>query len=302
VNRTTLAVIGFASLAFCGCKKLRSDDLFKPSSSKGVSAAEKKPIEPTPPGAKIEWHELDFTITGTSIKGSVLASGVKYRFSISGLPEGTQVKVGDKEESATAYYTHDLDFGAAIGQTPPADALDYQKKIDPKASVQITFPDKVKISSALPPVAVKFGLEEALKNLKNGTPVLFGNEPDTNPAAHTILWPYANTIDDEGLFGPAKTMRDVDWIASEEELPLRTGGKKCSGYKASDEAGPGKTLDLSLQDWNVHIIERKTGKVIDTKKFEADGTCPLSAFGDVATSTPGWDAVKAWIRTIRNHA
>jgi hypothetical protein len=292
-------------------RKALADELSKGSGDTKGSSKPKGPVPKTPAGVKITWKEGSpgsspkMSIEGMKSEGELLCSKVDCSLSLHDLPEGTKVKVGDAEETASSVGSAmvTVELGEAIGAAKPIDALTYDKKIDPKAKVVVTFPDDVKIESQVPPVAVKFGLESFLEeSLKNGTPVLFGKESDAAPAVHTTMNLVGGAELDSGeIMGPAKTMHEVDRVALEESSGApRDAKKKCGGYtKLGDNGGPAIEVSLMLQDWNVKLVERKTGKVIEEKKFEAPATCPYTAQGDTATSYPDSEAVKSWLRSKR---
>ena len=191
------------------------------------------------------------------------------------------------------------ELGDALAKATPKDALSYDRTVDPGLSLEVTFPDGAKVSGALPGVTAKYMLEQDLeKKLANGTPVLFGKEPEAAPAAHTILFLGA-LMEDEKVMGPAKTMAEIDLVAVHTALPKKSGDKKCTGYKATNEQGPGREADLMLVDWDVSLIERKTAKVIEKKTFEAEKRCPMFAQGNETTSYPDRREIQTWLRSKR---
>src|SRR5262249_38929839 len=73
------------------------------------------------------------------------------------------------------------------------------------------------------------------------------------------------------LIGDGALLRDIDWVALVKALPARPAGKTCD-YVAPD--GSKHSGPLSLQDQEVRILERTTGKLVDKKDFEASKVCP----------------------------
>lgn len=317
VTRTRLTVVSllvsslaFSGLGLSGCKKRSTEKDWSPSAaskSGGQKADDAKPIEKTPPGVKMEWKEQPngaspkVSITGLKATGELLCSDLECALSLHDLPAGTKVKLGDKEDKEAGGMVHaKYDISSAVGAAAPKDAFTYDHSIDLGAKAEITFPDGVKIESPVPKVGVKYSLERVLQEkLKNATPVLLGKEPDAAPARHTLL-NLAGTASygDGQIMGPAKTVSEIDLVAISEAAPKRDAKKKCSGYTKAGEQGPGIEVDLFLVDYEVQVFERKTGKLVDHKKFDASTSCPFSATGNEATSYPDEEGIKAWLRTF----
>lgn len=307
--RSTALLAALAVLSVTACKK-HSDKPYRPGAGAelgGESATAKKPADKTPAGVKIVWDAAPsggspkFHVEGMKAKGDLLCTSIDCTISANDFPDGTKIGAGGNEEVSSHGLCHGatVELGDAIGAATPKDALTYDHKIDPKATLTITFPDGVKIESPVPPLGVKFTLERYLEEkLKDGTPVLFGKESDAAQATHsTMVLVGGAALGDDEIMGPAKTMKEVDRVAWEEALPKRDANKKCSGYTKAGEKGPGVEVSLMLVDWNVKLAERRTGKVIDEKKFEAPSSCPMIAQGGEATSYPDDGAVRAWLRS-----
>jgi hypothetical protein len=306
---TMLALV--ASMAVVGCNEAASSDVPADAKAKGGDESSSKEKEKSPPPKTPEGVKLSFEagksgastkikIDNTQASGDIGCFSLECTVRITKLPEGTKVKVGEHEGTADARSVSvPMDIAEAVGNGAPKDVLAYDKTLDTKVTVEITFPDGVKISGTVPPVTVKYAVEKEMQKLLNGTPVLFGKEAEAAPAQHTIFFPGVGSQPLEGVLGPAKTMKEIDWVAVEQKLPERSADKKCSGYRATGETGPGKDANLFLVDSEVRLVERKTGKVLDTKKFEAKGGCPMFASGDKATQYVARDAIMAWLRTKR---
>jgi hypothetical protein len=284
-----------------------ADDSNSKSGSKGDKEKEKPKAPPpkTPEGVKITFDagtsgaSRKVTLDKTDITGELSCFSMECGLRLEKAPEDLTASIGGKEAKADKISLRlEFDVSEAVGNAAPKDALTYDKTIDTKLTLDITFPDGVKVSAPLPPLNVNYAVDEDFKKkLINGTPVLFGKEDPAPPKQHSI-W-YVGKMVDDGLFGPAKVMKEIDLVVVEERLPERDGKKKCSGYKATGETGPGRDADLWLVDYDVKIIERKTGKVVETKKFEADMDCPYVASNNKATSYPDTTAIAAWVRTKR---
>ena len=259
----------------------------------------------TPDGVKIEFAKPSgsvskITLTGMEAKGEVSCFGsTGCAVRLDKLPEGTKAKLGAAEATAEGKSPVKLafDMGEQIGKASVEDALKYDRTVDPGLTLELTFPDDVKVSAALPGMTTKFFIEQTLeKDLINGKTVLFGKESLDPPKAHSILFLDA-LLDREAVIGPAKTMSEIDLVAVKEPQEKRSGDKKCKGYKATGDKGPGTDADLMLVDWDVKIIERKTGKVVESKKFEGEKRCPYVASNGEATSYPNRRAIQVWLRS-----
>jgi hypothetical protein len=267
----------------------------------------KKAAAKTPDGVKLTFtaksagSNVDVAVSGIDAKGEISCFGdLECALRLEKLPDDTKLKVGAQEAtSANGRVTVNIPMGDVIAKASPGDALKYDKKLDPEQSVELTFADGVKVTEKLPPLTTKYLIESFLKKkLPNGTPVLFGKEVEVAQTTHTILNLTGGlTLDD--VMGPAKTMTEVDWVAVETRLPKRPAGKKCTGYKSTGEKGPGREADLFFEDWEVKIVERRTGKVIETKKFEANDRCPMFASGNEATTYPDSRSITMWLRGKR---
>lgn len=316
-----LALAFAAPTALSGCKKpettaeaededeeseKKSKKKKKGSDDEDGEKKSKKKVAKTPDGVKLSFEKkpgtkIDVAVSEVNAKGDITCfGGLDCTLKLEKLPDGTKVKVGDAVgESKSDRVSVKFDMGDAIAKAAPGDAMKYDKTIDPERTVELEFPDGVKVSEKLPGITTKYMIESELKKqLANGTPVLFGKETDAPQTAHTIL-NLAGSLGMDNVMGPAKTMAEVDRVAVEEQLPKRSGNKKCTGYKATGEKGPGREADLFLVDWEVKLVERRTGKVLETKKFEAPTRCPMFAQGNETTSYPDSRAVTMWLRSKR---
>ncbi|MFO0551175.1 MAG: hypothetical protein U0271_22485 [Polyangiaceae bacterium] len=298
-----------------GCKKptsdsgdsdKKSDKSDKSDKNDKKSDKPKKPAAKTPDGVKISFSlkslgsNTEVEISGVKADGEISCFGeLECTLRLNKLPEDTKVKIGEVEETASSAGSVSVkfDMGDVIAKAAPTDALRYDKKVDPARNVDITFPDGVKVSEKLPSLSTNYMIESTLKKkLPNATPVLFGKEADAPNKTHTIF--LTDQLGSDDIFGPAKTMSEIDLVAVGESLPERDGNKKCSGYKANGETGPGRDADLYLVDKEVKLYERRTGKIVDTKKFEAKaGECPMFANGSKATEYADSREIAAWLRT-----
>ena len=79
-------------------------------------------------------------------------------------------------------------------------------------------------------------------------------------------------------------------------------GKKCGGYRI-DGKGPPKSFDLELQDWEITVYDRKTGKEIATKVLSASACPTMQGISSTSTSVigmPSTGAIRGWLQSVRN--
>lgn len=131
------------------------------------------------------------------------------------------------------------------------------------------------------------------------------------PAAHSVLYISAGSFFDVvsrkedmaySLFvlGPAQRVRDADWLATEQST-FADAGKKCGGYRAKSGPDKGKVMSLPLfvEHKAVVLRERRTGKEIGRKSFEAPGHCPTGfdfTQEKKVRSLVGSAKVESWLR------
>jgi hypothetical protein len=284
LRAAAFALVAAVSLNASVCKR-KSDE----------SSQDAPPPAPTlMPSVTWTEHEGKIGETGAKIRSNVF--DLDWTISFDKLPKGSRVHVGDKEaladESGSA--TVKIPMAETIGALSPKDAFDHTFKVDPKLTIEISFPNAIKVATSVPPTAVNFGVAKAFETLKD-KPVLFGAEPPGNPEKHTVVM--ATHVTPEAL-GPAATMRDVDWVALTDPQPERRG-KMCTGYK--DKSGaPTVSLQMEMVDWIVTIYERKTAKAIEKKKFAASETCPMLAMFGKANTYPNDADIKKWLRERRD--
>lgn len=275
------------SLAVTGCCKN------KPSGSSGDPASTAKPLAapPTP-----VWKERKLSFSEIPARASFLVSDLAYSMSFHKFPAGTHIVVNGKDEAVNDSGTllTSVDLGEKIAQMAPKDATSFRYKLDPGIKITFKFPGDVTLDVNAPKVSVSFGVKRALGKVQDH-PVLFGKESEAKPAQHTILY-LGSTVE---VFGPATTMLDVDRVAVRDRLPVRQG-KMCHGYKDVGAKGTKKrSLPMQMQDEEIIIYARRTGKEIARKKFSASTRCPMFASGGKATTYPDSRAVKRWLRSKR---
>jgi hypothetical protein len=102
------------------------------------------------------------------------------------------------------------------------------------------------------------------------------------------------------VWGDAKTLREVDWIATSADLPAR---KKTCAINRSPYTHK-TTLTLAMVDDEITVRERKTSRVVASRRVAASSQCPSEDPG------PGWapdgelvtipepDDASAWLRSL----
>ncbi len=101
------------------------------------------------------------------------------------------------------------------------------------------------------------------------------------------------------VVGPAARVSDADWVAIQESS-FEDAGKKCGGYKLQEGGEKGDTSELPLfvEKATVLLKERRSGKTLSEKVFEAPKTCPTGdklAEGKKVRSHLPKVAVETWI-------
>lgn len=148
------------------------------------------------------------------------------------LPEGSTITVGDRTSAAEVRIPiggvlHKLTIRQVVG----ADEIDFSLPLS------LALPGHAPAQARLPPVRLGRQLVERLAAVVRG-PVVFANEAAPLPRHTAVLAEWSDNI----VFGPAKLMEDIDWIA----LPV-----------------DGET------EATLTIYERRTGKVVEDKTFAA---------------------------------
>ncbi len=159
----------------------------------------------------------------------------------------------------------------------------------PKGKPAITVP--------LPPIhysAMSVGY--LFEEVKDG-PVRFGDEParPDGPPRSVID---ANTSPQ--IFGTATTIRDIDAVAISTTLPAVKSARQCGGYK-DDDGRPMAAVTLELKETEVKIYDRRTGKVIEQRRFAPKDECPsfvmVRAGSDPKTdSSVPHEEIQAWLQ------
>jgi len=285
-----VAVLGSGA----GCKRILREVAKKAKEESVRSEESAAPTLSAPPA--VTWKDDEVSFVGLNTKGRFFIRGTSYDIAFSDLPEGATVSANGKVEpaSSSGYVSTRVDLEERIVNLPTKDAFDPKFKLDPNVVIEVVFSPTAKVTLNAPARVVAFGLSDMYKKAAD-TPLTFlGEEP---PKEHTI----ANVILTPEAIGPAKTLKDIDWVALGENQPPRKG-KTCTGYTSSSkgkEKGPEKSYPLELIDRKVSVYEVATSKRVESKLFPADERCPMLAFSGAAKSYPSSAVEKSWLRELR---
>ncbi|TPN84685.1 hypothetical protein [Aquimarina algicola] len=127
------------------------------------------------------------------------------------------------------------------------------------------------IKVKLPATSV-YGIDKYLAQIVNG-PILFEGEEPKESSIQSIYCHLG--ISSNSIFGNAPTLKDIDAIAVLEQK-RSTINRVCDGYV--DKAGKNNTLIIFLNEITIKVFNRRTGKLITSKRFESFDDCPSSYF------------------------
>jgi hypothetical protein len=247
-------------------------------------------------------HWSDFDLKFAELSSTALAyftvSGTSYELRFSGFPAGTTLTLSGKTTPlSTASYSQRIDIGDKIALMSPSDALGYTFKLDPKIAFTIETPGYRATPLSAPPRSVSYAVKDSLSKAIDH-PVLFSGEAASDPPLPTHSIIYTGMIAD--TYGPAVTLRDVDWIAVMEKLPAKKG-KVCAIKPLPGARGPAITsTTLDMIDEQISIVERKTSKLVSKKTFTAKTDCPTYASGATSQTFPDEAEIKRWVRDERS--
>lgn len=96
------------------------------------------------------------------------------------------------------------------------------------------------------------------------------------------------------FIGKVEKLRDVDYIAKVDSVRTVVGSCSYGGASGTFD------IDRAIYDETVHVYDRRTGKELDTKKFNADWpSCPdLAKRDDSAVGWPDEKAIDVWIQQV----
>jgi hypothetical protein len=285
-------------LALAACTRLfpgvgGATDAGAPEASAPLSAADAgPPLTPL-------WSDRTLQITevaGAEARFDVDDSSYELRFK--GFPAGTVLVVDGRTTTMGADTTEHVDIAELLSRLNPTKVLEDGAPVDPRLAFELRVPGFAPFKAAAPPRPARFDLVRMMAKAVDHA-VLFPREAATDPplAVHSILFVPASSRR-ATVFGPAATIREIDWIAVAQELPARKAGT----CKFAPDAPGGSPIYAKhhLVDEEVTIVERKTSNVIEKKTFTATTDCPTSEYEGVATSSPDEAEIKRWLRDARS--
>jgi hypothetical protein len=220
-----------------------------------------------------------------------------YEMRFKGFPSGTTVVVAGRTTSIAGDYTERVDVATPLSLLSPAAALDDKAPLDPRTDFELRAPGYAPLKAAAPPCRVSREIAQMMAKAVDHS-VLFPRETaaDAPLARHTILF-VPLSVGGASVFGPAATLREIDWVAVAEGLPARKAGTCVMPPESG--SGPPTSARLQLVDEEITVLERKTSRVIDKKTFAASTQCPSYAYEGVAETSPDEAAIKRWLRDER---
>jgi hypothetical protein len=239
------------------------------------------------------WAWIDGKLSGPDLPFTCTAplEGASIALDCEALPKDTVITVRGTEHAAAGKLHLDVDVGEALGSVTVKDLLSPGFELDPKIPIVITIPSGT-VKTEVP--KLKY-LTIPLKYAA-GKPLAFGKEPPPAPnkAGTTVLW---FGLNDEA-FGPAATLREVDWLAVQGDVKI-VDGPTCK-YQDT-QTGKISSAPLKLHAPEIVIYDRRTARVIDRKVFSAGGSCPSekSKQDDTVHAGASEDTIKRWLKERR---
>jgi hypothetical protein len=214
-------------------------------------------------------------------------TGMSYWASLSSMPPGTSFVLGDR--TVVTDDRVEVDIAKVLADEAPTE-LAKRSKLDPHLTFELRVPGFAPLRVAAPPENASHDVESALAEALNH-PVRFPGEPATAApgTAHSLLY-----TSDAEVFGPAQTLRDVDWVAVDEDL-LPRKGPTCRLH-ADKDGGPPEKVELHLVDKEVTVVERRTSRVVAHQKFVAPSDCPDRGSGPTQDVSPDDGVITRWLR------
>jgi hypothetical protein len=144
----------------------------------------------------------------------------------------------------------------------------------------------------LPPVAVR--PSSAFAVLKGEAPLVFLRDDAAPERPDTVFVNFEFGKPLDPLVGEGKMLRDVDWIAVSTWRP--TGKvKKCGGYGRIPGVAGNTVVNVSLDEVEVRVIDRRTATVLGTRVFPPQNTCPGAVTSTQAAVGANTDVIIAWL-------
>lgn len=282
-------VVGITLLA-CKLPSRRHDAGAPPS----ILATPAPTLDPLTP----KWSDFDlkFSELSATAMGFFTVTGTTYELRFTGFPADTTITLNGKTSAMAATgYSERVDIADRMAEIAPADATSWSYKLDPKIDFTITVPGYRATPLSAPARTVSYAIKDWVAKAIDH-PVLFSHETssDPPPAAHSIL--YTGVAPES--YGPAMTLRDVDWVAVVEKSSTKKT-KVCSVKPSPGARTPISSVTLEMFDEQVSIVERKTSKVVSKKTFAAKTDCPMYAYAPTQQTVPDEVEKKRWVRDER---
>jgi hypothetical protein len=252
------------------------------------ASGQKPPPEP-------EWNDYKLKLRGMSADASFSMTAEReepplhIKAFFNQFPKNTEITLGDARQllDDRGHWAVNVDVRNEVGAMSAADV--FGKKVALGVTFSIHIPGYQKLEAPVPEQRLDAALREALVRSR-GVGLAFDGEPAPRPKAATAV--VLDSSSELRRIGPIERIWDIDWVAIEErdKAPART--KKCSGYDNG-------ALDIDLFASTVSIHERRTGKAVEEKKFEASDRCPSFAAvtpGRKSTQFVSKEDIDRWVR------
>jgi hypothetical protein len=253
---------------------------------------------------------LELAVGGQPIKGTTEGGETQARLSTS---DAVYDVLGDLKvpppRAAFDAIVRPVDLRRPLTGNPMKVALDLHATLmvtDGASVLRGTVaPFELSLDHALPDAQ----LMELARRVPNG--LLFRGETtgDPQPPAHSVLYwtmhQYFKMTGETAVMagleveGPATRVGDADWAALETSS-LRMSSTVCAGYGPVTGNADSRSLPLWYETRVVNLYERRSGREIANKTFDAKSVCPKGAdyaMGGKALSSVDSDAMRRWIHT-----
>ncbi|MCA9705496.1 MAG: hypothetical protein KDK70_06600, partial [Myxococcales bacterium] len=236
-----------------------------------------------------EASDRSFTVTGTDLRGRYSVQDLDLEVTLLGAPAGTELSLGAQTATVGDDRRAELrvPLGPELGRLSPAKALSYDLKLAPEGELSLKFPDGKSVSGKLSAVEIR-GVKAAFEGVAQGRPLDLGEDPEGHA---TYFEAYFGSMPENCIVGEASTLAHLDRVAIKKELPPRPADKTC-------KAQSGGKGELSMEDWEVTVYDRTTGKEIGKQTFAAKKKCPLTWLDDKAISRPETGPIERWLGTL----
>ncbi len=266
-----------------------------------AGCAKSEPDPSTKPTPTLTWETPKGAATFAGETGRIGfdLSGPSYAASATSLPTGSTLKLGNLSTGLDTSLSAQLrvEVSEKLKALSVKDAFSTTNELDPGVNVEVVFPGNRVVRFPAPARDTRYALVRWYANAGKG-PLLFAGETAAPRKEHTLFKYQEIIMGDPVVFGPAKTVSEIDWIALPIDLPPRSG-RTCAGYKKSGAGAGEDSFVLSMRDQDITIYDRLSGKKIDSKSFPGEDRCPEMAFarGGILYSYPKEEPIVAWLKS-----